>query len=518
MKKALIIVGFILFAAGCAKEVSKIDKAKDMLSEKTLTEDGFPYTPDEVREMILEVLEKQPENCEANYILLLTNVKIVFETINPIIGALQSLSSFTEQAGGMVDSIVSSIIPSILELFDEMDNAVQIIEKYKCSLFLDNYKITLGLEDSPILSVEFKGWDPKRKKGVTGEWDLTEADLIGSFVSMVRAGLHFILSLDLDLDLEEVLNAYNEGIIPLDMEEPVGLIRSLGFIPAKNEDFLKFHPERNEMYALVGKDYSTCLKRVSTALDELLKVDENPYDDIIGWVDKKLKINVFDPKTGERGIFVEIGGQMTNILELIEKFLAPIITEDYIKTVVETTERWSRIFSGELKEPISIAELGPLLFGIIEFRDTIRISPWKLYPSNITDAKPPRDLLPHWEDTNNDGYEEFMVEGEVLPEYYPTPSPPYLFPEDSTHFASYAYEIPNDCLFPSSITFVYIAFQDPSFNGSIEVNLSPLETDICNGENYLDWKTADNFSLNIVINDLIDTFLGDLSNLSGEMF
>ena len=512
MKKALIMGILILFAAGCAKEKSNIEKAKDMLSEKELTADGIPYLPDEVREKILEVLKKDPENCEANYILLLADVKIIFETINPLIGVIQSLSSFTQQAGGMVDSIVSSIIPSFLELFDEMDDAVSVIEKKQCSLILDNYRITLGLEDSPILSIAFKGYDPKKKVAVPGEWDITEAALIGSFVSMVKAGLHFILSLDLDLDLEEVLNAYNEGIISLDMENPIGLIRSIGFIPDKNPDFLKFHPDRKNLYALVGQDYSTSLKRISTALDELLKVDENPNDDILGWVDNGLKINVFDPQTGERGIFIEINGQRTNVLELVESLLKMFITEDYINTVVTTTSRWSKIFSGQLKEPISIAELSPLLFNFISFKDTIRISPWKLYPSKIEEAKPVRDFLPYWEDTDNDGYAEFMVEGEI-PSDYAHQATSYLFVGDSIHFKDYPYEITNDCLYPSSITFVYIAFQDPTFNGSVEVNLKLLETNICNEENYLTWKPADNFSLNAVINDLIDTFLGLISEI-----
>ena len=515
MKKALIIGFLVLFMAGCAKEKSDIEKAKDMLSEKALTENGIPYTPDEVREKVLEVLKKKPEDCDANYLLLLADVKIIFETINPIIGVLQSLSSFTQQAGGMVDSIISSILPSFLELFDEMDKAVEVIEKNNCSLILDNYRITLGLEDSPILSVAFKGYDPRKKIAVPGEWDITEADLIGSFVSIVKAGLHFILSLDLDLNLEEVLNAYNEGIISLSMEDPVGLIRSLGFVADKNPDFLKFHPDRKELYALIGQDYSTSLKRISTALNELLKPDENPYDDILGWVDKGLKINAFDPETGERGIFIELNGQRRNVLDLAESVLKMFITEDYIKTVVDTTSRWSKIFSGDpnFRYPISITELSPLLFGLIEFKDTIRVSPWKLYPSSITEAKPVREFLPYWADTNSDGYAEFMVEGELPPEYA-NQATSYLFVGDSVHFKGYPYEITMDCFYPSSITFVYIAFQDPTFNGAVEVNLKPLEAKICNAEaKHLEWNPADNFSLNVVINDLIDTFLGLLSQV-----
>jgi hypothetical protein len=518
MKKALIIGFLVLFMAGCAKEKSDIEKAKDMLSEKALTEDGIPYTPDEVREKVLEVINKKPEDCDANYLLLLADVKIIFETINPIIGVLQSLSSFTQQAGGMVDSIVSSIVPSFLELFDEMDKAVEVIEKNNCSLILDNYKITLGLEDSPILSVAFKGYDPRKKIALPGEWDITEADLIGSFVSIVKAGLHFILSLDLDLNLEEVLNAYNEGIISLSMEDPVGLIRSLGFVADKNPNFLNFHPDRKELYALIGQDYSTSLKRISTALNELLKPDENPYDDILGWVDNGLKINAFDPETGERGIFIKIGDREIDALDILENVVFKLlpITEDYIKTVVDTTSRWSRIFSGELKEPISITELTPLLFGLIEFKDTIRVSPWKLYPSSITEAKPVREFLPYWADTNDDGYAEFMVEGE-LPSQYANQATSYLFVGDSVHFEDYpdGITIPEDCFYPSSITFVYIAFKDPTFNGAVEVNLDPVKANICNEEEYLTWKPADNFSLNVVINDLIDTFLGLLSQVQG---
>lgn len=521
MKRRLSIICscVMLFLLNCEKEkVNRIEKAKDMLSEELLTEDGIPYTPDQVREEILEVLKDDPENCDANYLLLLTDVKIIFETINPIIGVLQSLSSFTAQAGGMVDSIVSSILPSLLELFDEMDGAVTVIEKKNCQLILKRFKIVLGLEDSPLLAVELKGWDPKEKKALPGDWDITEADLIGSVVSLIKAGLHYLLSLDLDLDLEGVLNAYNEGIITLDMSNPLALIRSLGFVVADNSSFLGFHPDRKDMYALVGQDFSTSLARTSTALDNLLKVDDNPYDDILGWIDNGLKINVFDPDTGERGLFITIGSQKMNLLEIAESVLPLFLTEEYINTVVQLTGRWSKAFSGEEKAPIKLIELNPLLFNLVTFKDILRFSPWKLYPSSVTEAKPPRELLPYWEDTDNDGFEEFMVEGELPPEYA-NQATSYLFvvpgpTDDPVHFSGYPYEITKDCLYPKSVTFFYIAFQDPSFNGAIEVNLNELQSEICNYEGkHLDWHLADNYSLNVVINHLIDTFLGLIASI-----
>jgi hypothetical protein len=54
---------------------------------------------------------------------------------------------------------------------------------------------------------------------------------------------------------------------------------------------------------------------------------------------------------------------------------------------------------------------------------------------------------------------------------------------------------------PSSPPLIYIAFNDPTFAGSVEVNLEPISSKGCPDIEYAGWKSPDNYSLNKVLAD-----------------
>jgi len=476
----------------------------------------------------IEQTGKGKEFCEAHYGLLLSNLLNFLDLVNSLISLMQMTGSLSNQvdflpkSGGMVDTVVDAIVTPILDTFNEMNTSVVVIENERCSFELSSFPIVIGLKDDPILIAELRG-----------EWDYTEAELIGSMVAMMQAVLNYALSIDLDVNIDEVMNAYNEGVISLNMDDMIGLVRSVGLIPQNSETFLKFHPERYYYYGNVGERFGECFLRIANMIENLFgEQDDNPGDDIIAYTDKsssgfggedELTVNIYDPIENKKGVHFE--GKYVPVIDLAMSFVKGLITKNYISSLIDFSRKWGAAFKGTSSDPIYLSEINTLLFNLIEIKDTFRFYPARLFPQNANVAKPPRDLLPYWSDIDGNAYAEFIVEGEYPGDSTET-KPYYIKKGDSKHFPDTitfenknitGLEIKKDCIYPEGgdVILPYIAFQDPSFNNSIEINLGPLNTTDCPETD--EWKTADRYSLNKAINDMVKVILELADTLQGMM-
>lgn len=516
MKKIMMMMLVGVFAVGCAEKENELGKGKKFLME------GDYYG---AYENFSKVIAKDPENCEANYGLLLADTLMLVDQINAIIGLAQGLgSTLSSSAGGIVDQIVWSFLSSFLEVFDEMDASVEVVEKKNCSFKIDYIIIQIGLSEEPLALFALKG-----------QWDKPEAQLIGTLANVAKSLLKFILSIDLDLELDPVLEIVQDPNSPimkvisscdfsnfpgfLTSCDLTGLMRELGFAMDITGTFLSWHPERGYLFPEVSQEISEGLRRAGEAIEGIFKEvypdekkdnvlyifdndGDNQFtdiskDDIIINAYKVVPGSVTEPAkvTDEKCLY--IGGTCVDV------FLGLALSgidANFIKNTVDILKKWSEGFDvqriekeGNPPQPLHIVELLDLLPPIISspikdmVPDVVRILPWNLFSSSVTEkVSGPKDWLPYWVDLDGDGVSEFLIEAEWAQDAsIPSELTSYTFAGDASHFNNpftfkgntISVTIPPDCVFiesGGSGIITYHAHQDPSFHGFLEVNIYNL--------------------------------------------
>ncbi len=525
-----------------------------------------------------KVLEEDPENCEANYGLLLSDTLMLIDQVNAILGLASGLgSTLSAAAGGMVDQIVAAFLMPFVELFDEMDSAAGVIERKDCTFNPGHIVIQIGTVDDPIVQV-----------ALIGQWDPPEAQLIGSMANAAKAILKLVLSVDLDIPLDPVLAIVQDSDSPLlqkinacdftDLSslfttcDFAGIMRDLGFVMDLTSTFLTWHPDRAYMYTQASQELSAALRRVGEAIRGIFSEvnDSDDYDNVLYVYDKdrngvfsglkkdNLIINAYKVYPGgstaetvidesSRCLWLPSMGEDFCAEDLVEPLLYPLITTDYVNTVVSFMERWSKVFdvntiesTGEEPEPIHPVEIMKLIPIDLGFAlpDVIRVSPWRFFATSVTqDTAGPRDLLPYWGDLNGDGESEFVVEAE-WPEGSTIPSSmtDYVFAGDASHYVKpitlpdgspMGLTVPADCAYLTGEgVIVYMALQDPSYNGALEVNLSsldlpctnPCETEIASAADAEGWyspvKPDEGSTCGIyAVNKVVGYFMSQLTSM-----
>ncbi len=505
--------------------------------------------PDSARENFLKAKAIDPEDCRANYGLLLSD----------LLGLSSLLSMGSSMMGGIspqggVDALATQFFSTIESLFKRIQDSVKVIEKKDCRYSFNSLPIFVG--ENMFL--------------VMGEWKEGEAQLIGGIADLLNGLIHILLSQNYEFEIDKFLDVFREKYQTYEQlfEDPLELIRFIGYIPSTSKDFLKLSEARKDLFNLGRNELSSGFERLKRALELIFSPDEKdkcPYDDIIMWNDEDnsgdlssgdqidIRVYRYDPAEWKKGsdenwkyvpepyenwkcdgnVYRGCFPLMESLCleeDIVQLVITDVINENYLRIVKNFLDDISKSIKGEYTEPITMGRFNELipkeintllrLLGI-EFKNTMSFRFYKFFekPRSL------REFLPYWFDQDNDGYAEFLIEAESkkLKSEYVKDKDSKHFPE-KINFEKEIVEIgiPEDCISPEEddpIPLIYIAFQDPSLGGLLEINLLPLES--CkNDPIYSGWIEPSKISrkdgiyiLNRVLNDIIKMLNGIIKTI-----
>lgn len=563
MQKLLrILLLFVLAGTGCTKEIgekfTQIDRGKEYLSYGQFREALNEFN---------SVAQKDPDNCDAAYGILLANTGIGIETLSNLFNTALSLftqggtapvnlassSEILPEAENPIDSLIESFFIPFLSEFEQVEKSVQKIEGLQCSFYLEHYVVDFRLSNLLRIYVDLRG-----------EWSIVEAKLIGAVFDLINALDYIVLSLDLSINTgpvfrqlldiavdlannpqildcitsgSDVLGCFSQAgdniitspvirkILSVFQGDFITFLQGIGFIVDQSPNFLQWHPDRYSYFLDVGDEFASALTRIADSLTILFNKTaevyssqiDDPYDDIIVFDDgenerrgkadssDKLYINAYNPLTPDveknednicYNIFISLMDDDPATLNwckqsLLNVFVVPIIqNETNRERLVKVFQKWANIFSGaDTDSFITADDINDLTLNLLGFPDVIAFKPqvWftKTPEDFIMDVTPPREWLPHYRDIDDDGYADFLVEGEVFngSSTYPCGNT-YIKYGDCDHFPSditFSYtsptnsfdlNIPADCLAPSeSLNYIYLASRDPTLGGALYIKL-----------------------------------------------
>ncbi len=507
--KAIGYYTLILFLfLACSNGGKSIDRTK------TLVEEGKEFLSsgefENARTKFEEVLSLDPNNCDGIYGMLLSNLMIFLDRVT---GSLGSVSGLVPQATE-IDTIAGGLLETFLDNFKEIESWVSLVEANNCSFTLE--KLPVGFADLEL----------------RGEWDIHEAHLVGVVLDAGEGLIEFLLGYDLSLNTAELMKAISDGSLKLDMEDIVGTLRGLGFIFESSPTFLAWHPEpqRRGYFDSSAGEFSSLFRRLNGFLDIFSEQDENPEDDIIGWVDgdgdgalssgDNMIINAYSMETGE--LLLNLSQYSSLLLPILGSML-----NDIKNKLTRAEDAFAlRLPQGER---ISFNDL-LLGFGtLLRIPDNLEFDVLAFYKGpdySGTDLKPLRDILTYWydHDSNAETPSVLLIEGEVF-SAPPPGTESYLFQGDSEHFmigfdwnpedtsTDTTGRIKKDCVLPPEkgieigtdsngapvyLPLIYSGFKDPSFNGAIYVDSGGSCGDASG------FKKADVYSLNKALNQILN--------------
>lgn len=511
--------------------------------------------PDPAREAFLKAVNIEKENCAGNYGLLLSDL-LSLASFLPMASSMMGMIS--PQSG--VDTLATQLFTTLEGLVGRIQNSVKVIEDKKCTYTFYSLPVTTG---STMLLL-------------MGEWGQGEAQLIGGIADILAGGLHLLLSMNYEFDIEKFLDALQGKYRSYEQlfEDPVGLLRFFGYIPFISRDFLTVSDARKEFFQQGRNELASGLTRLQKGIQTIFSPsqDKCPYDNIIMWLDNDgsgdlsqgdfvdIRAYRYDPagwkdapkdekwkfmpepyeewkcdgKKILRGCF-HLMGDMCLEDEMVQLVLTSVLTADYLERVTTFLSDLSNAISRRYPEPFTIGRINEIipareslqglleLLGVssveIEVKNTMRFN----FSEFFKEPRALRDFLPYWYDEDRDGYAEFLIEGESL-----SLKSRYVKSSDSSHFPDtitfereeVKVKIEKDCLSPEKdemIPLIYIAFRDPSFGGLLEVNLTPLPP--CSSDPVYEWTKPEGdkgiYMTNRVLNDLIKKINGLLKALGG---
>lgn len=504
MRKTVVMIGVILLL-GCGKATIE-DYLKNGRNYLSLG-DGR-----EAEEEFLKVIEEEPSNCESNYGFLLANTLNFIEIISLI---SKTSSQILPQQETGTDALVESILESLVSSSLSIQQAVKVIEENACTYYHIGIPFKIG--DSMFYAI--------------GEWGLTEAELIAGVAELIAGVFHLLESMNYNFDINGLFGVVEKKYsAPEDLlEDPLELMRLVGYLPYSSPDFLTVREEREYMWTLGRDELASALFRIESAINRLFSEPREGdciYDNILMWEDKNqdgevgpgdvldIKLYTYDPldkdlviKASERW---ECAGRPVyegclEIMEdtcfsdsLIQSFLLSIVNQQFVDKVVDLIHLFGESITGTYTEPITIGIINSLIpegvqkgisFGDLQIpplyvKNTVRFHIKDFFKSPV----PLRDLLPYYYDEDEDGIPEFLIEMERGENADVRGF--YVYKGDTSHFPEKINFIPyRDFPFskeiklrikpdgiepPDTGVLIYIALQDPSVHGLLQYNLHEI--------------------------------------------
>jgi len=503
MKKGKGIWLLLLIFLGCADNYESIMKK------------GIEFLENGESDRAIEEFKKiaKKSNCEPHYGIFLAELQGIFWDINNL---NDKIKSFLPQEYGDVLEVFlrESLLPIEKRLREMVDSYQQMEKSGFCEISL-TFPLYLEIGNTIKTKITFGQ--------IFGE---LEARGIGFLGYSLLAFLDLIFSHDLRANAVSLLN----GFFRMDTSSLVGILRSLGFLFDENPNFLKWNPDENERkrFERVPQEIGTGLGALYGMI-KIIQQRQIKKGYVVEYEDRNSNgmIDATDKITLNTGGYLEVRGYREEI-KPYSAFLPIWLQGDMLKKSEEFLGKLSKGFKGEGNpgELYHLNELNGFLlaFGLDQLQDIIAIDPLafflgpydrnkKSYP-NPPSPKPLREIVPYWYYDRFEKKVVLGVEGEVkqslgIYTYY-------LFSGDVPHFPAENIIVEGkevnifllpDCVEvqeyqPDYVTLFYMAFQDPTFNGSLFVNLSYIKSYTCDFVSkpyYVDFAPPDLYAVNKVL-------------------
>lgn len=516
MKKAAFLIVFLF--VGCAADY------RDIINN------GVSFLENGEYDLALSEFKKvEGEGCEADYGIVLAEFQGLFGEFTSINERIRTFVVSPQQYGDILEVFLREELIPVEERLRDLVQAYERIREVECE-FQVSLPLHLEVGDSITLDLTLGN--------VFGQ---VEARIIGGTSYAFLSLIDFVFAHNLKADALSLIKTFTS----MDTTSVVGIMRSLGIIFNENPEFLKWHSDEleRERFDEVPEE----LARVFYSFHGITEpvVDYTPETEhVIQFVDSD-----GDGKVGRGDVIIlNMSGELKvrGLSQSIEPYEAQIpiwLDEDSLPTANNALLKIGDALSGKGTpgELIHISDLNGILlaFGLEPLQDIIAIDPpaffWGSFDGNGYSGgpKPLRELVPYWYyDILEEKY-VMGIEGELksaleIYTYYLTSGDAPHFPmEDiTTQNGKVNIFIPPDCVevpaySPDYVMLFYIAFQDPTFNHSVYVNLSQIRTQRCDSQSqpyYYEFSPPDLYAINKVFAVLMMKYGGEIFSSSMSFY
>jgi len=452
IRGGLILLSGVFLFISCSRGGSKCErwvrKSLDTCREE-LSIGNWSNAIDECMRVIAPESECEVMDvdlCEANYLLFLSNLFYLLDSVSTLLPLLGDLTGgmlspsqnitlqdliqyikFAIQNKVNIDSFIYNIIQPIYLNLTRMGSYTDYVIENNCSVKID--KIPLKIFKNFPVSVpgiiELSG-----DMEIRGEWDSVEANIFSAIIDLIKGIFDLLFSYDLNLNAEGLLNLLTtilEG-----KRSTVDMIRLSGAV-FYNSHFLEWHDLRKNLFTYADDEISSFFIKISNALNTLFtEQDEDPKDDIIYWVDKD-RNKAF---SGQDELCINIykSGSDELVLQNLCNLLKALLSQDYInsiKALFSDIGGCIKYEEGNEDCTISLARvINTITLEMLPFLDNLSLKPRKFF-GNPDNRKPLREYLPFLYDPDDEGklLPVFLIEAEGYPgtgtSYISINCPPY---------------------------------------------------------------------------------------------
>lgn len=504
MKIKIVILVFVgLFFFSCSKEGEGPDPLEEMF--KALSQSNI-----ESAEKVKKEAQGKLTECEFRYVSIFIDLQKLLKDLENAMkpmemGAYKS-SSLIKMGYDLMPYVYNVLRPFEQKLMSIRENSLYAYEN-SCTLYTP-FGVNFSLKfPSPYASFSIN---------LGYEWDEGEARIFYALSEFVLSLFDFVLSHSLEVDVYAFPNITGEN--------GVEMLRSAGALLAWNSELLDFSDsasfrarfdsiaERWLRAFLSLNDSGSKFESIedddgviSFLFSDFL-TDSDPSDDVLSIVDEiplgrfspgdKIIIGLRSAELGgvisipsmEKGIILTLDPDLAQVFDSLYRAVSSLFwkIEQSLSSVYDDKTPPQRITVGDINK--IIASFTPVA-QVPELPEIAEIDLKAFFrgpaPDYSSGPKPLRDYLPYWydDDGNHQTDEVFLVEGECLFE-----SSPHVFSRDWEHFPDFIQfqgksvqtKISADRIGPEDgvpITgdiIYYLGLQDPSFNGTLYLNLSKL--------------------------------------------
>jgi hypothetical protein len=507
-----------------------------------------------------KVLQQYPENCDALWGILLADTLELLYNVNTLLNMVidvansgvipkAQMKAMAEQPGLYFDlyPFINLTVGNIDTLVQEMNGFLVRLEKKgdSCTFTLDAFPIKLlrAGEKTGVSFLDNLWMDVKVYK----KWTTVERTLIAVVVDLVQSTFNLLFSHDISVNLSGILDNLKTGDGYKKMSI-VEIIRYAGFIFDTTPPLLGWSNERKNRFNDLPKNLASLCARAQDVFKLFTAKDQQ--DNVISFLDKDRNETISNGDIftihakGKLGLLVSDTNLDGTVKDDVISYTWPLITvpKDVIDNAKAFLEKLRKAFADELPPGtrIGVQDINKILqpIGLSEvLQNVIELDLKALLqgpgPEYKSGPQPIKWFLPalYDDDVNMQTARVFMVEGEAPKDLAPTTPMGFTKIGDAAHFDDKnSSMVPGICaavglgkdgltyaaekgIIGDPMTFI-IAFNDPTMNGALYLDLGPIETTeitACKGSSN-GFQLADNYSLNAVIAYFLD-FASQISSL-----